>query len=107
MEPLEEILATRPELIVGPLVTVLMWVVTRVWRNPERSEVTKLKQSLSAGLMVAVLAIGAQVAEVGWEEVNWPTTLATGIFAWWVSMGAHSAGKRGLGALRVLRGEDH
>lgn len=108
MDLLKDVLATRPELLVAPVVVAIMLVVTRFWGNPTQDEATKLKQSLTAGLLALAGAIGAQASgEGGWESVQWLGALGTGALAWWISMGGHVSLKRGSGAIRVLKGEDH
>jgi hypothetical protein len=98
LDALTTLLVEQPAAVVGPLVYLLMLVITRWWRNPTGAEKTKLKQALTAGALAAAGVIGPALAAE--EPAAWGSVIASAVAAWFVAMGLHASGKRVKGTLR-------
>jgi hypothetical protein len=98
-ETLLNLLVENQEVIVGAVVTGVMWLVTRAWTNVQGSEATKVRQALTVGLMAAAGIIGTNMAAQ--EPINWWSVAGSAVVAWCISMGIHAGGKRAKGAVKA------
>ena len=91
------LLTEYQEIVVGAVVWLVMWLITRRWTNLQDAEVTKLKQALTAGLLAAVGIALANLA--AGEAIAGGAIVGEAVTAWLLAMGFHAGGKRLKGAL--------